>query len=100
MTGPLAGRVLAVRLDSVGDVLLTGPALRAVAAVSDELVLLAGPRGESAARLLPGVDDVLVWRCPWIDPEPPPVRGPELAELVDRLRSLALDAAVVFTSFH
>jgi ADP-heptose:LPS heptosyltransferase len=100
LSGPLSGRVLAVRLDSVGDVLLTGPALRAVAAGCDELVLLAGPRGASAARLLPDVDQVLVWRCPWIDPEPPPVRGAELDGLVDHLRSLELDAAVIFTSFH
>jgi ADP-heptose:LPS heptosyltransferase len=50
---------LAVRLDNAGDVLLTGPALRALGAGSDHLTLLAGPLGRDAGRLLPGVDEVL-----------------------------------------
>ena len=41
--------VLVVRLDSAGDVLLAGPAVRAVAAQADRVVLLAGPRGRAAA---------------------------------------------------
>jgi hypothetical protein len=61
-------RVLAVRLDNAGDVLVTGPALRALAAHSRELVLLAGPNGAAAGRLIPGVDEVITWRSPWIVP--------------------------------
>ena len=93
-------RVLCVRLDNAGDVLLAGPALRAVAAGSDHLTLLAGPQGAAAGRLLPGVDDVLEWRCPWIDPHPPPVDPGELSSLLDELRGRRFDAALVFTSFH
>ncbi len=91
---------LVVRLDSDGDVLLSGPAVRAVAAASDRLVLLAGPRGAAAARLLPGVDEVLVWHCPWIDAEPRPVDPDDVADLLARLRGLAVDRALVLTSFH
>jgi ADP-heptose:LPS heptosyltransferase len=91
---------LAVRLDSAGDLLLSGPALRALAAGSDRLVLLAGPRGAGVAGLLPGVDEVLTWHCPWIDPEPLPVRRDDVSRLVDRLTALEVDRAVVFTSFH
>ena len=54
-------RVLIARLDSAGDVLLAGPTVRAVAAHADHVVLLAGPRGAAAARLLPGVDEIVVW---------------------------------------
>ena len=92
--------VLCVRLDNAGDVLLAGPALRAVAGGCDRLLLLAGPAGAAAGRLLPGVDDVLEWRCPWIDPEPEPVRPADLAALVARVRGLEVDAALVLTSFH
>ncbi len=91
---------LVCRLDSDGDVLLAGPALRAVAAGSDRVVLLAGPRGAAAGRLLPGVDDVLVWRCPWIDPEPGPVDPDDVADVVARVRALGVDAALVLSSFH
>jgi ADP-heptose:LPS heptosyltransferase len=91
---------LVVRLDNAGDVLLAGPAVRAVAAGSDRVTLLAGPHGAAAARLLPGVDEVLEWRCPWIDPELRSVDRADIEALVDLLAGLDLDRAVVLTSFH
>ncbi len=93
-------RLLAVRLDSAGDMLIAGPALRAMAAACDELVVLAGPQGAEAARLLPGVDDVLVWECPWIAAHPPAVDSTAVTELVAVLAARQLDGACVFTSFH
>jgi len=96
----VTGHVLAVRLDNDGDVLLTGPALRALAASAHRLTLLCGPRGAAAARLLPGVDEVVVHRAEWIDPEPPPLDRDRTLALVDRLAGLGVDRAVVFTSFH
>ncbi|WP_324275712.1 hypothetical protein [Blastococcus brunescens] len=92
--------VLVARLDNAGDVLLQGPLVRAVAAGADRVVLLAGPAGAEAAALLPGVDEVWTWRCPWILGNPPPVDADDLAELTDRVRALAPDEAVVSTSFH
>jgi ADP-heptose:LPS heptosyltransferase len=91
---------LVARLDSDGDVLLSGPAVRAVAAASDRVVLLAGPRGAAAARLLPGVDDVVVWHCPWIDAEPQPVDPGSVEQLVSDVRALGVDRALVLSSFH
>lgn len=92
--------VLVVRLDSMGDVLLSGPAIRAVAAGATRVTLLTGPEGADAGRLLPGVDEVLVWSCPWIAAEPPRVDDADIAGLVRQLRDRALDEAVVLTSFH
>ena len=92
--------VLAVRLDNDGDVLLAGPAVRALAAGADRVTLLCGPRGRQAAELLPGVDQVIVWRAPWIDAEPDPVDRDEVDALVERMAGLRVDAAVVFGSFH
>jgi len=92
--------VLVARLDSAGDVLLTGPAIRAVATHADEVTLLCGPRGRCAAELLPGVDRLLEWCAPWIDPEPPPVDAADLHRLEARLASLRVDGAILFTSFH
>jgi ADP-heptose:LPS heptosyltransferase len=92
--------VLVARLDNAGDVLLQGPLVRAVAAGAGRVVFLAGPRGADAARLLPGVDDVLTWHCPWIDATPRPVDPADVAALADRIRALGVDEAVVSTSFH
>jgi ADP-heptose:LPS heptosyltransferase len=97
----VSGRsALVVRLDSMGDMLVSGPAIRAVAAAADGVTVLAGPRGAEAARLLPGVEDVVVWQCPWIAAAPPPVREDEVREVVERVRALAVDEALVLTSFH
>ncbi|KUN40271.1 glycosyl transferase [Streptomyces longwoodensis] len=90
-------RALVTRLDSFGDVLLAGPAIRAVAARADHVTLLCGPLGAPAAHLLPGVDEVLVWEAPWAGFEPPPVRRADVEELI---ASVHADTALVLTSFH
>lgn len=92
--------VLVARQDSAGDVLVTGPAIRAVAAGADRVTVLCGRRGRAAAELLPGVDAVVEHTAPWIDPEPEPLSAGETLALTERLASLELDEAVVFTSFH
>ncbi|MEQ4717143.1 glycosyltransferase family 9 protein [Nonomuraea sp. B19D2] len=92
------GRVLVARLDDVGDVLLAGPAVRAVRTLARELVFLAGPNGRQAAELLPGVDQVIEWRAPWIDHTPPPVSKGQVADLLAKLTDV--DEAVILTSFH
>ena len=93
--------VLAVRLGQRrGDVLLAGPAIRALAAGADRVTLLCGPRGRQAAELLPGVDEVICWRAPWIDPEPEPVDSADVLVLAARLAALEIDRALIFGSFH
>lgn len=91
---------LVVRLDSTGDVLLQGPAVRAVAAGSRRVTLLCSPRGRAAAQLLPGVDEVLAYPAEWIDPTPRPVEREPVLELVDRLAGLGAEVGAILTSFH
>lgn len=93
-------RVLVVRSDNAGDVLLCGPAVRAVAATAGHVVFLAGPRGAAAARLLPGVDEVAQWETPWIEAEPPPLDRAHAMDLVRGVAALRVDRALVFTSYH
>jgi ADP-heptose:LPS heptosyltransferase len=91
---------LVVRLDNAGDVLLTGPAVRAVRAGARRLTFVAGPRGTEAAKLLEGVDDVVTFGAPWIDASTGPVDAAATARFVDDLRARKVDQAFVFTSFH
>jgi ADP-heptose:LPS heptosyltransferase len=97
---PHARHALVVRLDNDGDVLLAGPAVRAVAAGADEVTLWCGPRGRRAADLLPGVDRVLEHGAAWIDPEPVPLDAPATLALVEELRALRISDAAILTSFH
>jgi ADP-heptose:LPS heptosyltransferase len=93
-------KALVVRLDSFGDVLLAGPAVRAVADRAAHVTMVCGQRGADAARLLPGADEVLVWNAPWVGFAPPPVDRSDIESLVDRIAAVRADAALVFTSFH
>jgi ADP-heptose:LPS heptosyltransferase len=92
--------VLVVRPDGLGDVLLTGPAVRAIAASGTAVTFLAGPAGTAAAALLPGVGAVLSWETPWIAPEPGPFEPAAVRSLVEQVRVVRPAAAVIFTSFH
>ncbi|MBA3529075.1 MAG: glycosyltransferase family 9 protein, partial [Propionibacteriaceae bacterium] len=96
----MSSHVLVVRLDSMGDMLAAGPAIRAVASRAQRVTVLAGPLGAEAARLLPGVDEVVVWACPWILNPAPDVSAPEVAEVIRRVAGLGVDRAVILTSFH
>jgi ADP-heptose:LPS heptosyltransferase len=95
----VSARVLAVRLDSMGDVVLTGPAVRALA-LSAEVVYLCSPRGVAAAAMLPGVSKVEVFSAPWVLADPGPVELRAVRLLVQRLHRLRLGQAAIFTSSH
>lgn len=99
---PAAGaRLLLVRLDNIGDVVLLSPALRAIrAALPDaDLALLASPAGAQGAALLPEVDRVIEHRASWQQLTPGAVPPEDELALVERLRAEAFDAAIIFTSF-
>ena len=92
--------VLVARLDNAGDVLLAGPAIRAVAAGARRTTLLCGPAGRAAAELLPGVDEVLTFEAPWVPFEAPPVDRAAVDALVEQVAGVDIDVGVVLTSFH
>ncbi|MEW6270784.1 MAG: lipopolysaccharide heptosyltransferase II [Thermodesulfobacteriota bacterium] len=90
-----------MRLDAVGDVLMTTPALRALteSARGRHLTLLTSRAGAAAAALVPEVDDVLVHDVPWMKAtasDAPPALD---RALVRRLRRGGFDAAVIFTVY-
>jgi ADP-heptose:LPS heptosyltransferase len=88
------------RLDSAGDVLIAGPAVRAVAACHDRVVMLVGPRGRDAAELLPGVDEVVEWQAPWVDFDSPELTASHAEGLIKQLGDIAPARMYIFTSFH
>lgn len=109
-TGPLPGwtrawarvrRLLCVRLDAIGDVLMTTPALRALrsAVPGRRVTLLTSPAGAEAARLVPKVDDLIVYDAPWMKTAPSDADSRADAAMVRRLRAHAFDGAVIFTVY-
>jgi ADP-heptose:LPS heptosyltransferase len=98
-----ARRVLAVRLDNLGDVLVTTPAIHAIRESLPDaaITLLASPIGAQAGRLNPDVDEVVVYNAPWMDPwsRLPLDPGREM-EAIAQLSAGRYDAAVIFSSFR
>ena len=89
-------RLLAVRVDNLGDVLMTTPALAAAAQSLPgvEIALLGGPRAGALAPHLSMVREIIPARVPWMPGEVDP--GDEHM-LVERLADGRFDAAVIFT---
>lgn len=97
-----ARNILAVRMDNIGDVVMLGPALRAIKETSPQarITLLASPAGSMSAEMLPWVDEVITWRAIWQDVgNNMPFEPEREQELVRLLASYQFDAALIFTSF-
>lgn len=98
-----ARRILLVRLDSLGDVILMTPAFHAIKETQPQarLSLLTSPVGAQIGALNLDLEEVLTYRSPLTDPwlEVPETPEREL-KLVEALREREFDAAVIFTSFR
>ena len=105
MTSPTwasAERLLCVRLDSLGDVLMTTPAIRALRSRGrgKHVTLLTSPSGAAVARLVPEIDEVLVYEAPWMKATPPPRGSARDRAFADALRDRRFDAAAIFTVYR
>ena len=96
-----ARNVLAIRLDAVGDVLMTTPAIRAMkeGAPGRRVTLLTSSAGAAVAPLIPEVDDVLVYDAPWMKATPPRSAPDTDLAAISTLRDRRFDAAAIFTVY-
>jgi ADP-heptose:LPS heptosyltransferase len=94
-----AREILCVRLDSIGDVLMTGPAMRALAAGGRRVTLLTSPAGAAVAQLMPEVAETIVYEAPWMKASPRTSGAAPHLEMAQRLRARRFDAAVIFTVY-
>jgi lipopolysaccharide heptosyltransferase II len=96
-----AENVLCVRLDALGDVLMTTPALRALKEGRPlrRLTLLTSPAAAPLAPLLPEVDECLVYDAPWMKATAPRRDSRPDFAMIELLRRRRFDAAVIFTVY-
>src|SRR5690606_35063091 len=94
-------RLLAVRLDAMGDVLMTTPALHAARCSHPErrVTLLTSPPGAEAGGLVPDVDDVIVDDAPWVKATERRASARPDWHMIRRLAARRFDAAVIFTVY-
>ena len=96
-----ARNLLCVRLDTIGDVLMSTPAIRALKeSVPDRrITLLTSSAAAPTARLVPEIDRVIVYDPPWMKATPPRKNSARELARIESLRTMRFDAAVVFTVF-
>lgn len=96
-----ARNILCIRLDSLGDVLMTTPALRALkeSAPGRRITLLTSRSGAQVAPLIPEVDDAILYDPPWMKASAPPADSKPVFRMIEQLRDSGFDAAVIFTAF-
>ncbi len=96
-----ARNILCVRLDSLGDVLMTSPAIRALkeSQPGRMITLLSSGAGAAAAPLIEEIDQTIVYDPPWMKASPPASTGESDRQMIERLRHPNFDAAVIFTTF-
>jgi lipopolysaccharide heptosyltransferase II len=90
------GSVLCVRLDSIGDVLMSTPAMRACKeAFACSVTLLTSAAGAEVAPLVREIDVAVAFAAPWMKPR----AGGGDAAMIRRLKAERFDAAVIFTVY-
>jgi lipopolysaccharide heptosyltransferase II len=96
-----AENILCIRLDTIGDVLMTTPAIRALKASNPRrrITLLTSSAGVAAASLVPEIDEVMVYDAPWLKATAPRLNSRPEYEMAEYLRRLKFDSAIIFTVY-
>jgi lipopolysaccharide heptosyltransferase II len=94
-------RLLCVRLDSIGDLLMTTPAIRALkrARQGRRITLLTSPVAAAAAALVPEIDEVLVYSAPWMKATRACANAASDRAMIERMQTESFDGAVIFTVY-
>ncbi len=90
-------RILCIRPDNVGDLLMSSPAVSALKETfGAHITLLTSSMANGIAPYVPAVDETLIWDVPW-------VKGSRAAseagfrDIIETIRNKNFDAAVIFT---
>ncbi|HZS94578.1 MAG TPA: glycosyltransferase family 9 protein [Chloroflexota bacterium] len=97
-----ARNILAVRMDNLGDIVMLGPALRAIKRASPDsrMTLLGNRSGVAAASIVPGIDDTIAYAPLWQHlGDGSSFKPADDLALIELLAERRFDAALIFTSF-
>lgn len=95
-----AQRILCVRLDYLGDVLMSTPAMRALkkSLPGRHITLLTSPGAAAVTQYISEIDGTIAYAAPWLKNSDRHAAADDLA-MIDRLREGRFDAAVIFTVY-
>ena len=92
--------ILCIRPDNLGDVIMTGPAIRALkeSCPGRKITLLASRAGSPVARFIPAIDDVIKYDPFWVKNEAADSVG-AFNDMAQYIRKQQFDGAVIFTVY-
>jgi lipopolysaccharide heptosyltransferase II len=96
-----ANNILCVRLDSLGDVLMSTPAIRALKESKPcrRITLLTSPAGAKVAELVPEIDKIILYDAPWMKATQPRLNSRPEYMMAAELNQAGFDGAVIFTVY-
>ncbi|KAA8484387.1 lipopolysaccharide heptosyltransferase II [Arcticibacter tournemirensis] len=91
--------ILCIRPDNMGDLLMSVPAIRALKESSGaKITVLTSSMAAGIARMIPEVDEVIVFDLPWVKAKAP-LAPDSLNKVIKEIQERDFDAAVVFTVY-
>ncbi len=93
--------LLCIRLDSLGDVVMTTPAFRAIKEAHPQckITLLTSPEGSRIASLVPTLNTVIPYDAPWMKAALPRPSSQREFALLETLQHQKFDSAIIFTVY-
>lgn len=92
-------RILCIRPDNIGDLLMSTPAIKALKQTFDcHITVLVSSMGAAIVEEIPEIDAAIVCDVPWVQTNKTPTPT-DFTDLVQRLKDEHFDAAVIFTVY-
>jgi lipopolysaccharide heptosyltransferase II len=94
-----AENILCIRLDTIGDVVMTTPAIRALKQDKRRITLMTSSAGSRIVPLISEVDQLIIYDSPWLKATEQRINSQPEFEMIEKLRQAQFDAAVIFTVY-
>ena len=92
-------KILCIRADNMGDLIMTTPALRALKETFDcKLTVLTSKAGSLITASIPTIDEVIVSNLPWVKCDNP-LSDTQLQTLIREIKKEEFDGAIIFTVY-
>jgi len=92
-------KILCIRPDNMGDLIMSGPAIRALKETFGcTITLLTSSMAAGIAPFLPEIDDVMLFDAPWVKTNNN-LESKSFYNIIEEIKQKQFDAAVIFTVF-
>lgn len=96
---PDCKRILVIRPDNMGDLIMSGPAIKALKqSFNAHITVLTSSMAKGIIKHMPMIDDAIIFDLPWVKTNQQAPKE-QIYEVVERLKKGSFNAAVIFTVF-